>query len=165
MRKFLVTTAAGLALAAGSIAVATLSPIGAAFAQDGSTPAATAPAAPADGQAGTSGHEHRHLRRAILRGAVKDAAGVIGIDVKDLATARRDGQSIAQVATAHGVDPQTVIDKLVADGTTRLDAAVTAGQITPERAATAKSHLSERATRFVNHQSDGSHHQAAGAAK
>ena len=153
MRKFIATTAAGLALATGSIAVATLTPIGSAFAQDGA-PAQTQPATQ-DGAAG-----HGHLRRQVARAAIKDAAGVIGIDAKDLATAVRGGQSVAEVATAHGVNPQAVIDKLVADGTTRIDAAATAGKITPERATQMKSHLTERVTKLVNHHFDGSHRPA-----
>jgi hypothetical protein len=43
-------------------------------------------------------------------------AGVIGISEADLKTAIQSGQSIAQVAQAHKVDQQLVIDALVAEG-------------------------------------------------
>jgi hypothetical protein len=43
-------------------------------------------------------------------------AGVIGISESDLKAGIQGGQSIAQVAQAHGVDPQKVIDALVAEG-------------------------------------------------
>jgi transposase-like protein len=43
-------------------------------------------------------------------------AGVIGISEDDLKSALQSGQSIAQVAQAHDVDPQDVIDALVAEG-------------------------------------------------
>ena len=43
-------------------------------------------------------------------------AGVIGISEADLKTALQSGQSLAQIAQAHGVDPQKVIDALVAEG-------------------------------------------------
>ena len=154
MRKFLATTAAGLALATGSIAIATFSPIGTAGAQDGTQTNQTAPAQPADGQ-----RDHRHLRRMVARAAVKDAAGVIGIEPQELVAALRDGQSIAQVATAHGVDPQTVIDKLVADASARIDEGVANGKLSAEKAAEIKGKLPERVTKAVNRVFDGSHRQ------
>lgn len=49
------------------------------------------------------------------------AAEVIGIDVETLREALKDGQTIADVAQANGVDPQTVIDALVAKGLERLE--------------------------------------------
>jgi hypothetical protein len=152
MRKFLATTAAGLALAAGSIAVATLSPIGTALAQDGTQTAPTTQSQPADGQ-----RDHKHLRRIVARAGIKDAAGVIGIEPQELVTALRGGQSIAQVATAHGVDPQAVIDKLVADASARIDQGVANGKLSAEKAAEIKGKLPERVTKAVNRVFDGSH--------
>jgi uncharacterized protein YidB (DUF937 family) len=51
---------------------------------------------------------------------LRTAADVIGITVQELGTALRDGQTIAQVAEANGVDPQEVIDALVARSTERI---------------------------------------------
>ena len=52
------------------------------------------------------------------------AAEAIGITEDELRTALEDGQSIAQVAEANGVDVQTVIDAMVAAATERLEAAI-----------------------------------------
>jgi hypothetical protein len=50
------------------------------------------------------------------------AADALGISEEELRAALEDGQSIAQVAEAQGVDVQTVIDALVAAATERLEA-------------------------------------------
>jgi hypothetical protein len=149
MRKFLATTAAGLALATGSIAAATLAPIGTAFAQDG-TPQ-TSQTQPDDGQ--RTGRPH--LRRAVAKAAIKDAAGVIGIEPQELVTALRNGESVADVARAHGVEPQAVIDKLVADATARIDQAVADGKLSADKAAEIKNKLNGRVTSLVNRHFDG----------
>src|SRR5690606_31442681 len=47
-------------------------------------------------------------------------AAIIGVEVDDLRTALREGQSIADVAEANGVDPDAVVDELVAQATERL---------------------------------------------
>lgn len=47
------------------------------------------------------------------------AAQAIGVSETDLTAAMKQGQSVAQVAQAHGVAPQTVIDALVADLTAK----------------------------------------------
>jgi hypothetical protein len=154
MRKFLATTAAGLALATGSVAVATFTPIGSAFAQTGTTQ--TAPAQ--GGDAAKQGHPRV---RQLAKAAVKDAAGVIGISPADLAKELKDGKSIADVATAHNVSPQAVIDKLVADANAKVDAAVAAGKITQEKGDAAKAKMPERVTKLVNKHFDGSHRPGA----
>src|SRR3954452_20996803 len=100
MRKFLATTAAGLALATGTVALATFSPIATAGAQT---------ATPSTQTQDPNGAKAEHPRlRHLARAGVKDAAGVIGIEPKELLSDLKAGQSIAEVATAHGVDPQTV---------------------------------------------------------
>jgi hypothetical protein len=77
-------------------------------------------------------------------------AGAIGITTEQLREELQTQGTIAAVATAHGVAPQTVIDALVADATARIDARVAAGEITAERAAEIKANLVERTTNFVN---------------
>jgi DNA-directed RNA polymerase specialized sigma subunit len=59
----------------------------------------------------------RHPRRSA---AIRATAEAIGIDAAELRGALRDGQTIAQVAEANGVDPQDVIDALVARSTERI---------------------------------------------
>ena len=50
-------------------------------------------------------------------------AEAIGIDVDDAAsTSLRSGSTVAEIAEANGVDPQVVIDALVADYTERVTA-------------------------------------------
>lgn len=85
------------------------------------------------------------------------AADVIGIEPADLAATLRSGQTVAEVATENGVDPQAVIDALVAELNGRVDQAVADGRITEDRAAQMKANAVEKFTAFVNegHQHDG----------
>jgi hypothetical protein len=78
------------------------------------------------------------------------AATAIGISEDDLKTALQSGQSMADVATANGVDPQTVIDALVADAQAKLAEKVANGDITQERADEISAGLVERITDIVN---------------
>lgn len=50
---------------------------------------------------------------------------MIGVTADDLKTALQSGQSIADVATANGVDPQDVIDALVAEATSNMTQRIT----------------------------------------
>lgn len=77
-------------------------------------------------------------------------AKAIGITVETLRSELDGTKSIADVAKAHSVDVQKVIDALVADATARIDEAVTAGKVTAEQAATRKSTLEARITERVN---------------
>jgi hypothetical protein len=98
--------------------------------------------------AGTFPHRDRHFlgRERVLAGLTR-IAEVIGIEESILADALRDGQSIAEIATAHGVDPQEVIDSLMANHQARLDQLVAAGRITSEEA-------DEKAALFLSHVTD-----------
>jgi uncharacterized protein YidB (DUF937 family) len=84
------------------------------------------------------------------RKGLADVADAIGISADDLRAALRDGQTLAAVAEANGVDPQDVIDVLVENGTARLDAAVAAGRIDQATADERKAGLPERAADLVN---------------
>jgi prolyl-tRNA editing enzyme YbaK/EbsC (Cys-tRNA(Pro) deacylase) len=84
------------------------------------------------------------------RKGLADVADAIGISADDLRAALRDGQTLAAVAEANGVDPQDVIDVLVENGTARLDAAVAAGRIDQATADQRKASLPERAADLVN---------------
>jgi transposase-like protein len=91
------------------------------------------------------GHRHGHF------GAGLDAAAAaIGIDSEELRAALRDGSTVAEVAQAHDVDVQTVIDALVADAEKAVDEAVTDGRITEDRAAEIKANLPDGITAMVN---------------
>lgn len=81
--------------------------------------------------------------------ALSAAAGVIGVSPTSLVQDLRAGQSIADVAQAHNVSPQTVITTLTADAGVRIDAAVTAGKLTPAQGAALKANLAGEVTTFV----------------
>ncbi len=108
-RKLLGAAAFALALTGGGVAGALLGTPTLSGAQDG-----TEDTAPSD-DPGRRGH---------LGEGLDAAADAIGISADDLRAALEDGQSIAQVAEANGVDVQTVIDALVANGTERLEEAI-----------------------------------------
>jgi hypothetical protein len=69
-----------------------------------------------------------------LRMGFDTAAKTIGIPTNELMQDLANGQSVADVAKAHNVDPQKVIDALVADAKAKLDKAVAANKITQDQA-------------------------------
>jgi prolyl-tRNA editing enzyme YbaK/EbsC (Cys-tRNA(Pro) deacylase) len=78
------------------------------------------------------------------------AAQAIGISESDLVTALNNGQTMADVAKANNVDPQKVIDALVADGKQELAAAVQAGTLTQAQSDSMATNLTQRVTDQVN---------------
>lgn len=78
------------------------------------------------------------------------AAEAIGIEVADLMSALRGGQTIAEVAEANGVDAQAVIDALVGQMNDHLDQAVEDGRITAEQAEEMRADAAERIAAMVN---------------
>lgn len=80
-------------------------------------------------------------------GTVAEALGVTGDELRD---ELRDGQTIAEVAEAHGADVQTAIDALVAEASARIDEKVAEGDLTEEQATEMKAELTERITAMVN---------------
>ncbi|HEX3428509.1 MAG TPA: hypothetical protein VHS36_06855, partial [Candidatus Limnocylindrales bacterium] len=127
--------------------VATTAP--ATTAPTGTTAPSTGTAAPAAGDQDQDGHGPGGGRNE----AVTDTSVVakaIGISEADLTTALQGGQTVAQVAAAHNVNLQVVIDALVADGQAELDAAVKAGTMTQAQADAEKANLTQRATDQAN---------------
>jgi hypothetical protein len=141
MKKLIATVAvAGLLVVGGA---------GAAFAADnggssGSTPTVTKPAA------GAARNRLPALRRTLRRGALKVAADTIHIDVKELRTDLRNGQSVAQVAQSKGVDPTTVVGAIVKAADVKIDSLASAGRISSARAAKLKDRVPALANRLVN---------------
>jgi hypothetical protein len=88
-------------------------------------------------------------RHPVLAG-LKIAATTIGIEPKALGAAIKDGKSVADVARSNNVEPQAVVDAIVAATNTKVDEAVAAGKLDAERAATIKSKVTERVTKLVN---------------
>jgi len=77
-------------------------------------------------------------------------AKAIGITEAALLTELNAGKTPAQVATAHSVSVQKVIDALVADGLSELAAQVKAGTFTQAQADAMKAEVTQRATDQVN---------------
>ncbi|MEL6890662.1 MAG: hypothetical protein AAFP84_03640 [Actinomycetota bacterium] len=73
-------------------------------------------------------------------------AEVLGMDVDELRAELRDGQTLAEIAEASGVDIQEVIDVMVEQAAQRLDAAVEAGRLTDDEAADRLAAITERLT-------------------
>ncbi len=71
-------------------------------------------------------------------------AEALGISVDELSAAREAGSSLAEVAEANGVDPEVVVDVLIAGLDEKLDAKVAEGRITEEEAAERLAEKSER---------------------
>ncbi len=79
------------------------------------------------------------------------AARAIGIEANQL---RQElaGKTLADVARAHGVDPNTVGSALKNEAITRIDQAVTAGRLTAEQANAMKQSLDQRIDQQLNRQ-------------
>ena len=77
-------------------------------------------------------------------------AELVGTDLDGLKTALGEGQTLAEIAESNDVEPQTVIDGLVADANDRVDAWVEAGKLTEEEAETRKSEAATKIETLVN---------------
>ncbi len=77
------------------------------------------------------------------RGDGSVVADLLGIDTETLRTELADGNSIADIAEANGIDVQTVIDALIADAESHLDLAVDHG-LDEDRAAARLDRIAER---------------------
>jgi hypothetical protein len=82
--------------------------------------------------------------------ALDEAAKALRIDLDELRTELRNGKTLAELATEHGVDVQQVIDALKAAAESRLDQAVADGRLTQEQADDRLAELTERLEDFVN---------------
>ena len=78
------------------------------------------------------------------------AAEALGLSVEDLRTALSEGQSLADVAAANGVDVQSVIDALVAEAQAHMAEKVAEGDLTQEEADERLATVTERITAMVN---------------
>ena len=81
---------------------------------------------------------------------VSELAELVGTDAESLKIALKEGQTLAQIAESNGVDPQTVIDALVAKVNERIDGAVEAGKLTVEEAEAKKSEVATKISDGVN---------------
>jgi hypothetical protein len=78
------------------------------------------------------------------------AAEALGLSTDELHAALEGGSSIADVAAAHGVDVQTVIDAMQADLQAHLAERVASGELTQEEADARLAEADARITDMVN---------------
>jgi uncharacterized protein (DUF433 family) len=139
MKKILATLVTAVVIAAGGMAVAS-----AAESPKASTPPSTATAKPnAQAQKATLGTRFRKF-------AFSTAAKTIGISPADLLKEMKGGHSIADVATAHKVDQQLVIDAIVSGADAKIQAAVTSGKISSTEGANLEKLVAKATPKLVN---------------
>lgn len=128
-------------------------------------------AAPAGGPGGEAGADTVATSTADLDALIETALGdaslgihrghqpiesvldeVLGISHAELHTRMDAGQNLAAVATDLGIDPQTLIDALVADFAPVIEQAVADGIITQDQAADYLAQLEEAFTERVNYE-------------
>ncbi len=130
----------------GGVLLGGVATAGAAYAA-APTAAATAPSHAGKGQLKVWVRSHRkELRQAGL----DTSAQAIGITPQALRSDLKAGNSIAGVATQHGVDPQTVINDLVNAADSRINQAVP-GKLSSAQAQKIEARLPARVTKVVNH--------------
>jgi hypothetical protein len=140
MRSKAQAVALGALLVGGAGGAAVLGPLSASAA----SPAASASTAPWTSNGGPGmGHTEAVSDTSVI-------AKAIGITEAQLLTELNAGKTPAQVATAHGVATEKVIDALVADGVAELAAEVKAGTLTQAQADARKGEVTQRATDQVN---------------
>jgi ribosome recycling factor len=86
----------------------------------------------------------------VMQQGLNTAASVIGISAQDLRTELQKGQSLAQVAQAHGKTGTDVATALKNEANQRIDQAVTNGKLTADQANTAKTNIDQRIDQMVN---------------
>ncbi|HZR97928.1 MAG TPA: hypothetical protein VFE37_04430 [Chloroflexota bacterium] len=90
---------------------------------------------PAGGRLGFAPGQGPRERQGGERGAMlQPVANLLGMTPQEIAQARRQGQSLAQIAAAKGVDQNTLVQTITGALKSRLDAAVAAGRLSQERA-------------------------------
>ena len=132
MKQFAIPIASAglvLLLAAGAVAAASPAP----------TAQATAAPAAAQGPANSTG-------------SIADILGLTSVQVMEL---RQQGLSLAQIAERQDVDPQRLVDFLVAQWSVRIEARLAAGAITADQATTLKANLAVQAKAMVNQATPG----------
>ncbi len=77
-------------------------------------------------------------------------AAVLGTDADTLGQELRDGQSLADIAAANGVDTQDVVDAIVAQIDERIQAGVDAGKLDQTKADEMLANAETRAQAIVN---------------
>jgi hypothetical protein len=93
----------------------------------------------------------RPMAARVIEGMIQVSADKIGVSVDDVKAALQGGQSVADLANAHSVNPADVATAIVDAGTAKIDQAVAGGMLTQQQADLFTSRLPDAADRFVNH--------------
>ena len=159
MRKRIAATVVAASALSGGVIGLTLFGPSTVGAKSGSTSTTVQPATPqaAAGKADAKGDHRGHGfggpgfggRHGLVDGKAA-VAKAIGISETELTTQLRSGKTIAQIAKAHGVTTQKVIDALVTDAKAKLAAAVKAGRLTQAQADRLQTGLTKGITNLVN---------------
>jgi len=93
----------------------------------------------------------RNGRRGRVAGAVlRVSAQTLGVKPRDLVTGLCSGQTLAQVASAHGKTPQDLINALVTVADQKIQANEKAGRITQAQASTRMAKVKDKVTQLVD---------------
>lgn len=120
---------------------------GAAYAATPSAPASSSQSANA-GQLKTWVRNHR---KELREEGLAISAKTIGITPQELVTDLKAGNSIAGIATQHGVEPQTVVNAIVSAADNGINKAVAAGKLPSNVGSEIESALPTRVTKVVDH--------------
>jgi hypothetical protein len=99
---------------------------------------------------GHHGGHHHHPFFQGIRWISETAAGLLGIEEDELRERFRNGESLADMAAAAGIDLEQFKNDLLAAADAKLDEKVAAGDITQERADRIYEEFSENIDRIVN---------------
>lgn len=91
---------------------------------------------------GYCGYGRGAMMGAGIRG-IDAAAEALGMDLADVAAARQDGKSLADLAAEKGISNETLINALLAARKAALDEAVASERITQEQADYMMEHMTE----------------------
>jgi predicted DNA-binding protein YlxM (UPF0122 family) len=141
MKKLISLATAGLALVAIT---------GSAFAATPTTQQATTPSA-------ASVQQHQHKLQAQFNN--QQLLTLLGIDSSTLQQDLKAEKSLADIASAQGVDEQKVFDLLVSQSSQRLDKAVQTGKLTQDKADSFKAKLADQMKKRVEQKGFGQIHK------
>ncbi len=144
MKKTLATIGATTTLALGGLGLASMASAQTAESTDVDTTATDdGTTEEREGRRGNRGDGRRgHHGDCGARGEA--VAELLGIEAEDLRAQLEAGSTLAEIAEANGVDPDDLVDQLVADVTERLDEKVADGRLTEDEAAEKLAEKAER---------------------
>ena len=108
-----------------------------------------------DGENGNSwhGHKHRdgkHSKHGNHSKVSEELAAIVGTDRAALREALADGDTLAQIADANGIDADTVVEEIVQHINDHLDDHVADGDLTAAEADAKREGLEEQISSWVN---------------